>query len=124
MRFARAFAVGQGRETIAAPEMDAILHAERQASAPHAPRPSVVDLAALPDGAMLAADDRAFAIRAGRILPWSFEGYGPALPSKAATIPTALRLLTPPATVAALAAGYAPVWHATAYPAVASASRP
>ena len=123
-RFGRAFASGQGRETIAAPEMDAILHAQRLASALDAPRPSVVDPAALPDGAMLAAGGRAFAVRAGRLLPWSFESYGPALPPKAATVPTPLRLLTPLATVAALAAGYAPIWHATAYPAAASATRP
>lgn len=113
MRFARAFAAGQGREAVTAPEMDAILHAQRLASAPHAPRPSVVDPAALPDGAMLAAGGRAFAARGECLLPWSFEGYGPALPLRSATVPTALRLLTPPATIAALAAGYAPVWHAT-----------
>lgn len=121
--FARAIAAGLGRETITAPEMDAILHAQRLASAPHAPRSPVADPATLPDAAMVATGDRAFAIRDGRLLPWSFDGYGAALPPAAVPDLAALRLLTPPATAAALAAGYAPVWHETASRAAAR-SRP
>ncbi|MDN2579522.1 hypothetical protein [Aquibium sp. ELW1220] len=115
-RFASAFAAGQGRSHVSAPDMDAILHAQRLASAPGAPRPPVADPASLPDGAMLAGGDGAFAVRAGRLLPWRFEGYGPPLPPAAATGASALKILTPPATLAALAAGYGPVWHATAGP--------
>jgi len=112
-RFAAAFAAGQGRARMSAPQIDAILHAERLASAPHAPRPPVPDPAALPDGTMLAEGSRAFAVRAGRLLPWSFAGYGlPLLP--AAETGSARTILTPAATLGALTAGYAPVWHATA----------
>lgn len=114
-RFAAAFAAGQGRARMSAPQIDAILHAERLASAPDAPRRPCIDPAALPDGAMLAEGDDVFAVRAGRLLPWRFEGYAPPLPSTAATGTAGLTVLTPPATLAALAAGYAPVWHATAH---------
>ena len=112
-RFASAFAAGQGRERVSAPQMDAILHAQRLASAPTAPRPPLSDLAPLPDGAMLFADGRAFAVRDGRLLPWRFNGYGPPEPPEATQGSEPLRLLTPPAAVAALAGGYAAVWHET-----------
>ena len=49
------------------------------------------------------------AIRKGRALHWSFAGYGPP-----ETLPSAARLVTPPATVAALKAGFRPVWHPSA----------
>ena len=113
-RFATAFAAGQRRTRMSAPQIDATLHAERLASAPDAPRPACADPATLPDGAMVADSGRAFAVRAGRLLPWSYDGYGPPVPSGAARDRTTIRLLTPPATIAALASGYAPVWHATA----------
>ena len=113
-RFASAFAAGQGRSHITAPEIDAILHAQRLASAPSAPRPAAADPASLPEGAVVAANHRAFAVRAGRLVPWSFQGYGPPLASSPAAGATAPAILTPPATLAALAAGYVPVWHATA----------
>jgi hypothetical protein len=115
-RFATAFAAGQRLTRVSAPQMDAILHAQRLASAPDAPRPACADPATLPDGAMVAEGGRAFAVRAGRLLPWRFEGYGRPLPSTAATGMTGLTILTPQATLAALSAGYAPVWHATAEP--------
>jgi len=112
--FARAFASGQGCDAINAPAMDAILHAERLACEPSAARAVIADPAALPDGTMLAVGDKAFAHRHGRLLPWRFDGYGPPVPPCCLPVSEALRLLTPPATVAALAAGYTPVWHRTA----------
>ena len=61
----------------------------------------------LPDGAMIARDGRAHALRAGALLPWSFAGYG----APAALDPDAAAdVLTPPSTVAALARGYRPLW--------------
>ncbi len=61
----------------------------------------------LPDGAMIARDGRAHALRAGALLPWSFAGYG----APAALDPgAAADVLTPPSTVAALARGYRPLW--------------
>jgi hypothetical protein len=61
----------------------------------------------LPDGAMIARDGRAHAVRSGKLLPWSFAGY---------RAPTTLDpdevadVITPPSTVAALKGGYEPLW--------------
>jgi hypothetical protein len=53
----------------------------------------------------------AYAIRDGRLLRWSFDGYSDASrPLPAGPV----ILLTPPAAVAALRAGYRPLWHASA----------
>jgi hypothetical protein len=60
---------------------------------------------------MVAADGKAFA-RAGETwLEWTFDGW------QHASLPAAdARLLTPPATISALAQGYAPIWHPSAHP--------
>src|SRR5271169_266987 len=61
----------------------------------------------LPEGAMIGRGGRAYAVRGGSLWPWSFAGYGapePLEPSAVADV------LTPPSTVAALAAGYRPLW--------------
>ena len=51
---------------------------------------------------------RAFAVRSGALLPWSFAGYGAPAPLE----PTAVvDVLTPPSTVAALKGGYRPLWR-------------
>jgi hypothetical protein len=61
----------------------------------------------LPDGTMIACDGRAFAVRAGVLLLWSFAGYRAPAPLE----PDALAdVLTPPSTVAALKGGYRPLW--------------
>lgn len=65
----------------------------------------------LPDGAMIARDGKAFAVSGARLLPWSFGGYGPALPRPRGS---AVDVLTPPTSLAALASGYAPAWHPSA----------
>lgn len=104
VEFARCFAAGQGRETISAPEMDAVLHRERWASGHRGG--SVRDL---PSGAMIAIAGAAFGKAEEGWLRWSFQGWMPAEP------PTGTpALLTPAATVAALRRGYSPAWHATA----------
>jgi hypothetical protein len=64
----------------------------------------------LPDGAMIALGADAFAIRGDAILPWTPAGYGTPLPRPAGLVD----VLTPPLTLAALAGGYAPLWHPTA----------
>ncbi|MCO5160349.1 MAG: hypothetical protein M9939_04390 [Mesorhizobium sp.] len=144
VEFARCFAARQGRETISAPEMDAVLHRERWASGGRATRqaelppprtpphkgegdsersapPSPLwggirgggipgcSLSALPVGAMIAANGRAFAKAGACWLEWSFQGW---LPSFEPTVD--VTLLTPESTVRALARGYAPVWHRSA----------
>ncbi len=67
------------------------------------------DLSGLPSGAMVTAKERPYARSDGTWLAWSFEGWSPAAEP---TVPAAL--ISPPATVAALLAGYAPVWHPSA----------
>jgi hypothetical protein len=64
-------------------------------------------LGGLPEGAMIARDGRACAVRSGALAPWSFAGYGAPAPLD----PDALvDVLTPPSTVAALKSGYKPLW--------------
>jgi hypothetical protein len=87
-------------------EMDAVLHAQRLDG--RSKRRHRVPLDDLPDGAVIAQDERAFAVRGDALLPWSFAGYGSRRPRPRGM---AVDLLTPPATVAALSAGYRPHWH-------------
>jgi hypothetical protein len=107
--FRAAWAAGHGGQLPTAPQMDAILHSERiqdGARHIHAVTQGITDL---PDGAMIAARDQAFVIVAGRPLLWTAGGYRPA--------GGALRadgLITPPATLAALRAGYRPILHPSA----------
>ena len=100
--FRRAFAPGGGRS---APEMDEVLHRQRLAELPGGAveRP----LAGLPDGTMIERDGRPFAVRGTALLPWSFFGYGAPERRPAGE---RVRMLTPPANVAALMAGYRPRW--------------
>jgi hypothetical protein len=100
--FRRAFAIGAPPT---APSMDAVLHRERLDQG--AKRLWDLPVAALPDGAMIARDGRAFAVRGDAIAPWSFAGYGAPQPRPRAGL---ARVLTPPSIVRALAAGYAPRW--------------
>lgn len=108
--FRRCFAHGNRLEAADAPTMDAVLHGQRPAAGGTAVTLSRRDAERLPDGAMIAAGGQAHAIRRGSALPWRFSGYGAptALPRET------MQLLTPPATVAALAVGYAPAWHPSA----------
>jgi hypothetical protein len=85
--------------------MDEALHRERVEN--RAKRLWRARLGDLPDGAMIARDRRAHAIRAGRLLPWSFAGYeAPGSLDADAFVD----VLTPPSTVAALKGGYKPLW--------------
>ncbi|WP_290845974.1 hypothetical protein [Henriciella sp.] len=66
-----------------------------------------VEAYTLPDGAMFDWQNQAWLKLDGACLPWSFDGYGPA-----SRLPEALvSMLTPRATLAALAAGYRPHTH-------------
>ena len=91
---------GNGRMT--AGEMDVVLHRQRLAG------PHDMAMRDLPDGAMIARGDAAFAVRGDRLLPWSFAGYGVAVARPAAGMAA---VLTPRAVVDVLARGYAPSWH-------------
>lgn len=104
--FRRCFAAGNGLPHASAPAMDALLHQQRLASGGIPPLLAPDEAKGLPDGTMIAAGGQAYAIRGARALPWSFSGYGAAGPLP----PGPAQLLTPPATVAALMAGYRPAW--------------
>lgn len=108
-RFGAAFGIERPR----APMLDARLHRQRPASGGRAPGIGAGDPGGLPDGAMIAADGEAYAVREGKVRRWSFSGYGAPLDFDALS-GRRLRLLTPAATLAVLRRGYAPVWHPSA----------
>ena len=102
---AKAFlAAFPGRPSGADP-MDEALHRERVES--RRKRLWQARLGDLPEGAMIARQGRAYAVRAGTLWPWSFAGYGAPLPLEPDHLAD---VLTPPSTVAVLAAGYGPLW--------------
>ncbi len=75
-----------------------------------APRPQA-DVKSLPDGAMIATDEGAFAVKGDALLKWSFEGYGAVLPRRSVM---SAKLLTPGLYVGILARGFRPRWHESA----------
>jgi hypothetical protein len=85
--------------------MDDQLHRERVEN--HRKRLWQARLGDLPEGAMIARDGRAFAVRSKMLSPWSFAGYGAPAPLEPGAVAD---VLTPPSTVAALAGGYRPLW--------------
>ena len=103
-RFAALFAPGKARAHAAA--MDEVLHAERLAG--KAKRLHRRNIDTLPDGAMIALDGAAFAVRGARLLCWTPSGYAKARPRPRGS---PVDVLTPPSVVAVLARGYRPIWH-------------
>lgn len=99
------------RETPLFPELDRML--DRQRRDGRTKRLHRAEAATLPDGAMI--EDGAggwLAIRQGKSLSWSPAGYTASLARPTGTV----NVLTPPATIAALASGYRPIWHHSAGP--------
>lgn len=92
-----------------ASEMDEILQGERLDG--RAKRRHRARLDALPDGAMIAIDGEAYAVRGNSILRWTPKGYAA---RERRMRDTTVDLLTPPSIVAVLKAGYRPGWHASA----------
>jgi hypothetical protein len=91
------------------PELDRRLDAERREGG--AQRRHVRPFAQLPEGAMVSQGGQACAVKSGRLLLWSQTGYAALslpLPGSDAEV------LTPPVTLAALEAGYRPLWHPSA----------
>ena len=101
--------------------MDVRLHAERLVSTRTSVSSSRVHPAELPNGAMVTfptdeSDRSAWLVQDGKLWRWSFAGYSLAMPVAAVK---EAELITAPAIVAALAAGYRPHIHASARDAVA-----
>ena len=73
--------------------------------------PDYPDLATLPDGAMIRYDGRPALVLGHRVLPWSWQGYGePRQPPGLHEV----AVLTPPANLVVLRAGFAPLLHPSA----------
>jgi hypothetical protein len=93
-----------------AAEMDLALHAERVDRQRHQ-LTHRAPAAGLPDGVMVRVSGVPGLLLGGRLRPWSFRGY--AAPAGAA-VPGEVEVLTPPSSVAAIAAGYRPLVHPSA----------
>jgi hypothetical protein len=106
-RFAILFGGNGARASAGA--MDKALHAERLAG--KAKRLHMRDIDALPDGAMFAHRDEAYAVRGARLLRWTLHGYADPEPRWRGR---AVQVLTPPSILRVLSRGYAPLWHPTA----------
>ena len=105
--FAALFSGKSKRASAAA--MDKRLHAERLDG--RTKRVHRLALDALPDGAMIARGEEAFAVRDDKLLHWTPAGYDETL---ARPRGVAVDVLTPPSILAVLASGYRPFWHPSA----------
>jgi hypothetical protein len=92
-----------------APAMDVVLHAERLDG--KAKRLHRRKLDTLPDGAMIALEGEAFAVRGQHLLRWSLQGYAASQPRPRGVD---VDVLTPPSILKVLAAGFSPRWHPSA----------
>jgi len=90
--------------------MDAVLHAERR-ERPWIKRTYMAGIDALPEGAYVVLDGRAWLLRAHDVLAWSADRYVDRAPRPAHAQVT---VLTPPSIVAVLAAGYHAGIHSSA----------
>jgi hypothetical protein len=91
-------------------EMDAVLHGERVGRT-RRQITRIMDAGQLPDGVMVRAGGDVGLLIGGRLRVWSLTGYG-----AAAGVSGPVEVLTPPAIIAAIAAGYRPMVHPTASP--------
>jgi hypothetical protein len=111
--FAAAYAVGQALAQVPrAAEMDNVLHRERLDGRAKRMHASPID--GLPDGAFIAGTEQpeiALALRGNLLLEWTPAGYRARHSRPAGVV---VNVLTPPAIVGALAAGYQPLWHPSA----------
>lgn len=110
LAFRAAWAAGNGSPLPTAPQMDAVLHSERMQGGVKRIHVLPHGISDLPDGTMVAAGNLAFVIVAGRLSAWQPGGYRPVSGSIDVD-----GLITPPATVAALRAGYQPMLHPSAF---------
>jgi hypothetical protein len=97
-------------EPVSADLIDRQLHRDRLAGR-RAKRVYRADLANLPDGAYIAADDRAWLVWGDTLLAWSAQGY---TERRARSRYRAVEVLTPRSSVAILAAGYRVAVHPSA----------
>jgi hypothetical protein len=89
--------------------MDEVLHRERLDGRDKRLHRRNID--ALPDGAFVAIDGEAYAVCGKALLHWTPQGYDKGKKRPRGIV---VDVLTPPAILAVLAAGYRPHWHASA----------
>jgi hypothetical protein len=89
-----------------AESMDKVLHAERLNG--KAKRTHRRKLDTLPDGAMVALDGEAFAVRGKLLLRWTPAGYPGSKPRPRGI---EVDVLTLPSILSVLTRGYEPIWH-------------
>jgi hypothetical protein len=99
---------GKGERARAA-AMDKVLQAERLAGKLKRLHRRNVD--SLPDGAMVAIGDEAFAVRGKKLLRWTPSGY---CATRRRPRGRQVDVLTPPSIIAVFTRGYAPHWHRSA----------
>ena len=105
-RFRARWASAKKEASPSATHMDSVLHAERLDRRRKRLHPLTLPVTDLPEGAVVVAADQAYTLRAGLAYRWTNEGYdGPKI------LHDVDWLLTPPSTVMALLAGYAPAFH-------------
>jgi hypothetical protein len=92
-----------------ADEMDLALQAERLDG--RAKRLHRCKFDGLPDGAFVTREEGAYAVRGNALLRWTPGGYDAVKRRPRAAMAD---VLTPPAILAVLAAGYRPLWHPSA----------
>ena len=95
-----------------APEMDRLIHAERLDG--RAKRRHRLPIDDLPDGAFVTLPQEpavAFAVLGDDLLRWTPAGYASRQRRPAGI---GVDVLTPPSILAALSAGYPPLWHPSA----------
>jgi hypothetical protein len=92
-----------------ADEMDDVLHRERLDGRAKRTHRRAID--ALPDGAFIATDGAAFVLKGQALLRWTPDGYSGSKPRPRGVT---VDVLTPPAILAVLSAGYKPRWHPSA----------
>ena len=108
--FAEAWRMARGlSQRPYAAEMDKVLHRERLRG--RGKRLHRRNIDALPDGAFIALGGEAYAVRGDRIVHWTPQGYDAAKPRPRGST---VDVLTPPAILAVLSAGYEPHWHPSA----------
>src|SRR5581483_4810287 len=90
-------------------EMDDVLHSERLNGRAKRLHRRTIDT--LPDGAFVERDGEAYAVRGSALLHWTPQGYDA---RKKRPRGITVDVLTPPAILAVLSAGYRPHWHASA----------
>ncbi len=112
--FAECFGKAFGIARVKVADIDERLHAERLAGGGQLVAVSAADFDQLPDGAMVFQGERCFAKQSSKLRGWSFWGYGDDWDYYDLATYDVWRV-TPPATIAALKAGYQPVWHPSAH---------